>query len=481
MRFAGRGDRRILAPLIRALALALFVFALAGPEQVMHFEGVTRPAAVDASASITPAMRAWTAKLLRDDLKLRPGDPALMFATNPVGSTIGEVETALAAQRGCDGCASGATNLEAALYNRRKSDAHGGPAVIVTDGWENRGDAERAIARLLSAQIRLDIFTPPGATSIPNVAMTELTLPPALEKAMPFALGVTMENLNDAPATGTITVYRDDAPIDERKVTLARGAQRLDFPVRTEAAGLASYRAVFKPDDPGLDTYLQDDSLQGWVGVGSQRKVLILTGSATDANYLGLSSAGSAWSRPWCRSPAATWGGSLAGYDAILINNVPAERLSPAVQNAMATYVEKGGSLAMVGGDASFGLGGYGDSPLAKIMPVLMKPPQHKERKRALVLIIDKSGSMGRNDKLTYAKAAAETVTRTLKDSDLVSVIGFDSQPFVVVPLAPLGQSRPYLNQMINRLTAHGTTYLLTALREAERMLATSGAQSSTW
>ena len=94
-----------------------------------------------------------------------------------------------------------------------------------------------------------------------------------------------------------------------------------------------------------------------------------------------------------------TWDGTVAGYDAVLINNVPSERIAPAAQNAMVAYVSRGGSLAMVGGDSSFGLGGYADSPLAAVMPVTMKPPQHKEKKRALVLIIDKSGSMGRNDK----------------------------------------------------------------------------------
>ena len=125
----------------------------------------------------------------------------------------------------------------------------------------------------------------------------------------------------------------------------------------------------------------------------------------------------------------------------------------------------------MIGGDSSFGLGGYADSPLATVMPVTMKPPQHKEKKRALVLIIDKSGSMGRNDKLTYAKAAAETVTKTLKDNDLIGVIGFDSQPFVVIPLQSVGQSRAYFDQMINRLSAHGQTFLIPALREAERTL----------
>src|ERR1039457_3616393 len=38
-----RSFRRIFAPLMRVLALALFVLALAGPEKVMRLEGATRP------------------------------------------------------------------------------------------------------------------------------------------------------------------------------------------------------------------------------------------------------------------------------------------------------------------------------------------------------------------------------------------------------------------------------------------------------
>ena len=255
-----RESRRVFAPLMRAIVLALFIIALANPQQVMHSEGAARPAIVDASASITPAMRAWTLKLIRDDLGLRAGDPAYMFATTAVPGSIGAVESAFANGTGCAQCGPGATNLESALYRiAADPDAHGGPAVMVTDGWQNRGDAERAISAIVSAEIRLDLFTPPGARSIPNVAMTALSLPPALEKAVPFALGVTMGNFNDVPVTGTITIERDGALIDERKVTLAPGSQRFDFPVRAENAGLASYTAAFKPDNPALDLYLEDD------------------------------------------------------------------------------------------------------------------------------------------------------------------------------------------------------------------------------
>jgi Ca-activated chloride channel family protein len=473
-----RRIRRVFAPLMRAIVLGLFVVALANPQQVMHSEGAARPAIVDASASITPAMRAWTLKLIRDDLRLRAGDPAYIFASIAAPQSIGAVESAFANGTGCAECGPGATNLEGALYRLAADpDAHGGPAVMVTDGWQNRGDAERAISALVSAEIRLDIFTPPGARSIPNVAMTALSLPPALEKAAPFELGVTMENLNDAPVGGSITIERDGASIDVRRVTLPPGSNRFDFPVHTEAAGLASYTAVFKPDNPAYDAYLEDDSLKGWVGVGTRRKVLILTDSARDANYLSTVVNRAGLEPTVVPVTGGTWDGTVAGYDAVLINNVPSERIAPAAQNAMAAYVSRGGSLAMVGGDSSFGLGGYADSPLAAVMPVTMKPPQHKEKKRALVLIIDKSGSMGRNDKLTYAKAAAETVTKTLKDSDLIGVIGFDSQPFVVIPLQSVGQSRPYFDQMIDRLSAHGQTFLIPALRESERMLGNSGAQ----
>ena len=41
--------RRVFAPLMRAIVLALFIVALANPQQVMHSEGAARPAIVDAS------------------------------------------------------------------------------------------------------------------------------------------------------------------------------------------------------------------------------------------------------------------------------------------------------------------------------------------------------------------------------------------------------------------------------------------------
>ena len=468
---------RSLAPVMRAIVLGLFVAALADPHRVTRAEGAARPALVDASTSITPRMREFTASLLRDQLKLKSADPAIIFATSPLDDTVVGASRTLTSTAGCAACGPGATNLEAALSQiAGRAEARGGPIVLVTDGWQNHGDASNAVSALRAAGIQLYIFTPPGAQSVPNVAMTQLNLPPALAKAEPFALGVTMMNLNATPVAGTIAIIRNGETLDQRAVTITPGATRFDFPVHTENAGLVNYRAVFKPENPALDTYPEDDSLQGWVGIGAQRKVLILTGSQRDASDLAAVIRRIGLDPTTVVVGAGEWNGSPKGYDAVILNNVSRSHIAPAAQSALMQYTAEGGSLAMVGGDQSFGLGGWQDSPVARAMPVIMKPPERHERKRALVLVIDKSGSMGRNDKLEYAKAAALTVIKTMGDSDMIGVIGFDSQPFVVIPLESVGQSRPYFSELIDRLKARGTTFLMPALEEAERTLAQSGA-----
>ena len=469
--------RRAAAPILRAIALVSFILALADPLTIIRSEGKTQPVLLDASASITPAMRDDMLKLLRDRLGYNANDPALVFGATQVERSFGEAASILAGSTGCRQCSPGATNLEGALEKIAEDPAaRGGSVVLVTDGWQNRGDATDALGLLRAAGIQLDIFTPPGAEDTPNISMSELNLPPALDKAEPFALSVTMTNLNRVPANGTISLYRNGGLVERRAVTLPPGQSRYDFPVRAEESGLISYRAEFKPADPALDTYSEDDSLQGWVGIGTQRKVLILTDTARDANYLTSAVRQLGFQPSVVILNGHQYEGIPHGYDAVILNNVARDQLSAAAQDALVQYVTTGGALAMVGGDHSFGLGGYEDSGLARIMPVMMKPPQHHERTRALVLIIDKSGSMGRHDKLTYAKMAASTVLSTLKNNDLVSVIGFDVQPFVVVPLEPLDQVRPYFDESVGRLTAQGRTFLLPALEQASRTLAQSGA-----
>ena len=468
--------RKVFAPIMRAMMLALLVLVMAQPQRLSTSEGAAKPVLLDASMSITPEMRAWAADLVRDQLKLKSSDPAIIFARQPIAQNVGQALDALTSSSGCQACIPGATDIASALAKLTALGEGSGPVVLVTDGWENQGNSAQEVASLLAAHTELYIFTPPAAASIHNVAVTEVTTPHALANTDSFRVGVSLANLNDHPVSGTVHLFESGRPIDQRAVTLNPGSERVDFPVRSAGTGLTSYRATFTAARSADDLYPQDNELQSWVGIGAKRKMLIFADSAQDSNYLQAVARRLALEPEIVRPGDTRFDDNLHGFDAVVLDNVPREQMPAATQNALARYVAGGGALAMVGGDRSFGLGGWHGSALETIMPVIMKPPEHKERQRAVVLIIDKSGSMGRDEKLDYAKAAARAAANTLKDNDLIEVIGFDSQPFVVVPLEAMSTARPYLGQMIDRLKARGTTYLMPALKQADRDIAGSGA-----
>ncbi len=124
----------------------------------------------------------------------------------------------------------------------------------------------------------------------------------------------------------------------------------------------------------------------------------------------------------------------------------------------------------MVGGNESFGLGGYIGSSIEEILPVrLLKPRQEQKRLNVAVqLIIDKSRSMATDDRLEFAKAAAQEVLRNLKNDDLIGVMGFDEGPFKVLPVSPVSAVRDTAITRISRLFPSGATALYPALEEAE-------------
>ncbi len=82
----------------------------------------------------------------------------------------------------------------------------------------------------------------------------------------------------------------------------------------------------------------------------------------------------------------------------------------------------------------------------------------------ALVLLIDKSGSMDEEDKLKEAEKAVIEAISGLKDDDYVSVIGFDNTPFIIVDLQKVKTAKELVNRRLKNLIAIGQTNLLPAL-----------------
>ena len=78
---------------------------------------------------------------------------------------------------------------------------------------------------------------------------------------------------------------------------------------------------------------------------------------------------------------------------------------------------------------------------------------------------------MREDNRILYAQEAAKAVARQLKDNDLLGVVGFDVNPFVVVPISNVGSIRGTVDKQIARLKPGGRTFLLPAIIEAKRQL----------
>jgi hypothetical protein len=130
----------------------------------------------------------------------------------------------------------------------------------------------------------------------------------------------------------------------------------------------------------------------------------------------------------------------------------------------------------MLGGDRSFGPGGFGETPLEVILPVQMMPRARVEDpSQALVYVIDRSGSMsteqGEHSRLDLAKQAAQQSIRLLNEKAAVGVLVFDTEADWVVPLQVAKDKDLMIRDIATVEAGGGGTELLSAIEEAHRVL----------
>src|SRR5437867_4034343 len=147
----------------------------------------------------------------------------------------------------------------------------------------------------------------------------------------------------------------------------------------------------------------------------------------------------------------------LLSYDSIVLVDVSRLRLSNEQLTALQQYVRDfGKGLVMIGGPKSYGAGGYTDTPIEETLPVDMGvKDQQKQPDVALVVVIDKSGSMdachcnsfdrGAGSplqgvrKVDIGKEAILRAAAAMTARDQLGVVAFDESAHWVVRTQPLG------------------------------------------
>jgi Mg-chelatase subunit ChlD len=447
---------------IRGLVTALLVAAWAEPTRAVAVPPPRPLIVADVSRSLLAEVRANVLGEIRKAVD--PAAAAVAFATRPVRTTLAEIERS-AATAGGD-----ATDLETALSAVADDGPRGAAVILVTDGWENRGQASRVLALLAERGLRVYPIASPQPLG-GDVELSSLSLPAESRSGQSMRAELWLRNDNPAPVRGRLLLRQGAKRLLSEEVKLPPGDSVVARPLLVSGEGLLEFEAEFAPLDPSTDFDRDNDRAKAWVAVGGQRRLLLVAHEALDNRDLepALSQRG------FRVTPVIRAAGEplpdLGGYAAVILNDVPLADLPGTLPVSLREFVREGGGLAMIGGPRSFGLGGYGGSAVEEALPVRMRERRRDEPTDSVALVIDKSGSMREERRISFAREAARQLVDHLKEHDRLTVIGFDREAFVVVPLSGVGEIRGDFERRIERLKPSGGTRLYPALEEARRQL----------
>jgi uncharacterized membrane protein len=338
--------------------------------------------------------------------------------------------------------------------------------VILSDGNETVGNALSAAKR--AAAHGCKVFTVPYQSDPKDeVLLEDLIVPGEVKKGASFAVSAVAHATTNNNAT--FTLYRDGFKIDEKQIELKPGANTLTFQEAKAKEGIVKYELRMRA---ARDFFADNNTASGVVHVAGEPKVLLLEGDEREGRYLARALEAENI-RVEVREGKGMPGNleELAAYDAIVFSDVPATDMSVRQMNLLRSYVEDlGGGFVMVGGQESFGLGGFYHTPIEDALPVKMKSEKKKDTPSlAMMLVIDKSGSMD-GEKIQFAKEAAIAAVELLSEKDYVGVLAFDGEPYVIADLQSAAGKAGIVSS-IERIDAGGGTAMYEPMVKAHEAL----------
>ena len=336
--------------------------------------------------------------------------------------------------------------------------------VLLTDGNETNGDALAVAARS-----RVPISTVPLPTrSEPEVQVSEVNVPAEVRQGEPFYVEVVIHANHDD--RGLIEVYRGDHRVINESRELKTGENRFRFEQSIDRDRLVAFSV--RVSQCAEDTLLDNNMDSGLVFAAGKPRVLIIESDPKLIRELAYALEDEGMPvdvRPPQGMPETL--SDLQNYELLILSNVPATSLSQQQMEIARTYVQElGGGFIMLGGEQSFGLGGYYKSTLEEILPV--RSDFEKEQKKpslGMVLVIDKSGSMG-GDKIEMAKSAARSAVELLGRRDQVAVLAFDGDTYVISEMQS-ASNKGKISGEIARIDAGGGTTMYPAMEMSYEIL----------
>ena len=347
-----------------------------------------------------------------------------------------------------------------------------GRLLVLSDGRWTGSDPVSAAGHAASRNIAID-FRHQAKPIVQDLAIDRIAQPQRLAAGEAFMLTAWVRS----PVRQEVTyeLVRGNRRLAAGKRHMAAGMNRLIFRDVADSAGVQQY--VLRVEGGPEDSQPENNRARILVGVSGTRPVLCVSGTERGA-FPKLLRRG-ALNVQTVRPSAARWSlASLAKYSSVVLENVPATDIGASGMELLAAWVESAGSgLMMTGGRNAYAPGGYFGSPIERILPVSMElKKEHRKFSLALVVVMDRSGSMGASagmgkTKMDLANIGAVQVMDLLSDDDEFGVIAVDSAAHTVTDIAPVAVNRAERDHILSVQSMGGGIFVYEALAAATRML----------
>ena len=467
------------AALLRVLAFVALVLALSGfgiPTRSASRQ-VETIALIDQSRSIAPDQQDWMRAKVHE--LARASGPGEQLAILGFGRDMrmlfpmGDPRLVSIPSLSAD---SGATDIGEALT---AADSLFSPDAdkrifLLSDGNQTVGDASSEVPALLENNVRVFSASPPGSTT-QRVALTGFEAPGAVRANQRFTFHIAIESEAAQPVKINLELLNDRDPVGGETVELKPGLNRFELPYRIDQPG--AYMMGARLITPASMVALNSQAEAALTVIAPPQ--ILVAGSAPPESLLDALKLREYNVTVTSPRSLPTHAENYLPYQAVVLSDATTATLSTASATALNRYVSDfGGGLIATG--ETLRDERFAGTPLEKTLPVKFQPqpPPPSREPIAVFLCIDRSNSMSYDsrypavrdgERIRYAKTAAIALMRQLDDTDFAGVIAFDSQPYVLGHLAPLGEDRAELENRIERLEPGGGTDFKDALEIAQR------------
>ena len=358
--------------------------------------------------------------------------------------------------------------------------------VIVTDGNETTGNALAEAGTAQRLGISVSYRSLPNVPPRPEMMVTSIDVPTDIEINVPFDASATITANHSGRARCTLTM--DKLVAGTKEIDYAKGTeQAVDFDeLRIRDGGEHAFRVDCEPVAPvnapkdvvaSLDRFTSNNHFEASRFVEEKKRLLYVEGEALysksfrdalkDDFEVEVRGAGGL---PKSLKEAQR-------FKAIVVSDVPRqtplfrENMTYGQMKLLHEYAEAGGLLLFTGGPDSLGPGGYTNTYLERqVLPVTLEVEHQQETPRlAMVIVLDRSGSM-QGRKLELAKKAARETLDVLGKDDKIGVVAFDSQPYEAVRLQG-ARNVSLFDSKIKTLNSAGGTDIYRGLERGYDML----------